>query len=565
MEFSELESKFLLQLKSNDNKCIKTIEKNKKLVEEYLGKNANPTGINNFVDGFNNIVVEAKKSIVKNPLKLFEKVLKHPLFSQVLITFNNSDVLIKACKVGNKDVIKWLLSSMKVSPYVQDKDGMSALMYAAQCGFNFVIKPFLKDSRCLNLEDKDVNNVLYYAVRNSEFIDDKSDNQFALDLINSAININHFNHNGETILTYCSKYDKYNSICWYLIKNLDIDVNIADNNGFTPAMYIAERGMFKVFSSLNKRNCNYGYMDSHGQSVLSILIDKLYSKNNLSAPYEHYVKCLSILVNRQSDFNIPVDKEGNTAVMISEMLDDNITIAYCAQTLEKLDLSVKNKYGENITSLAVKFDRIKILKLLRSNPTFDYYYRDSINQNTLLILSAINNFTLTKELVENDPSIINEVNSKNENALIVATKVNNIEQIKLLLQYGINVNQQDELGNTALYYAVEMEEAYLVHLLVNKHADIHIKNNEGRSPFDLANKLGNQKVLIALNHPSANIEKPESKKPSKYEESIRQYLTPYITNNYPDYKISLDEQTKKKHIFYGLKEIEFINSLVVPY
>jgi len=61
MEFSELESKFLLQLKSNDNKCIKTIEKNKKLVEEYLGKNANPTGINNFVDGFNNIVVEAKK------------------------------------------------------------------------------------------------------------------------------------------------------------------------------------------------------------------------------------------------------------------------------------------------------------------------------------------------------------------------------------------------------------------------------------------------------------------------------------------------------------------------
>jgi len=33
---------------------------------------------------------------------------------------------------------------------------------------------------------------------------------------------------------------------------------------------------------------------------------------------------------------------------------------------------------------------------------------------------------------------------KNENTLIVVSKINNYDTVKLLLKYGINVNQQDE-------------------------------------------------------------------------------------------------------------------------
>jgi len=51
---------------------------------------------------------------------------------------------------------------MNVSPYIQDEDGMSALMYAAQHHFIFVIKPYLHDSRCLNLEDNNGENVLFH-------------------------------------------------------------------------------------------------------------------------------------------------------------------------------------------------------------------------------------------------------------------------------------------------------------------------------------------------------------------------------------------------------------------
>lgn len=52
-----------------------------------------------------------------------------------------------------------------------------------------------------------------------------------------------------------------------------------------------------------------------------------------------------------------------------------------------------------------------------------------------------------KELLENDPNIINDVNCKNENALIITTKINQVKAIETLVDYGININQQDDLDN----------------------------------------------------------------------------------------------------------------------
>jgi len=38
-------------------------------------------------------------------------------------------------------------------------------------------------------------------------------------------------------------------------------------------------------------------------------------------------------------------------------------------------------------SLAVKFNYGQVLKHLKSNPTFDHFYLDSINQNIFIIFS----------------------------------------------------------------------------------------------------------------------------------------------------------------------------------
>jgi len=555
MEFAQFENEFLLQLKSKNSGCLKLIDMNKTLIEENLGEHADLKKLDKFVDGINNIIIVTENNIMKNNFKLFEKVLKHPYFKKVLYTFNNSDVLVKACKVENKSAAKWLLSNMNVSPYVQDEDGVSALMYAAKCGFNFVLKPFFKDSRCMNLEDKYGNNVLFYAVQNPKLIPNEGVSDFATNLINSDVDINHINHKGETILTYCIKNDLYKPINLYLLRNVNIDVNIADEDGITPAMYLASKGRYSEFVTLHRKNCNYEYIDMNGESVLSIIIKKLYTpqKYRKGESYESYVRVMSALVNCQSDFNIPIDKDDNTPFMIILIVNDSYTTAFCARFLMKLDLSVKNKYGESATSLVFKTKHYEIMKYLRNNPTFDYHYRDSINQNTLLMISAINNPAAMRDLLENDPSIINEVNNKNENALIIASKINNIESVRILLDKGIDVNQQDDMGNTALHYAVEIQNPYLAYRLVSKNANIHIKNNDGMSALENAKKLGNEDIIHALTDASYKVDKASSSETeanhTKYEEEIQKYLTPYITNEYPDFVSTPAMNSVKKEIY----------------
>jgi len=488
-----------------------------------------------------------------NNFKLIENVLSHPSFNKILEKFNNSNVLLRACQVGNKRAAKWLMT-MNINPYLQDNDGMSAPMYAAQQGFDFVIKPFLYDSYCMNLVDKNGENVLFHALRNPKFITQEANennfNQFPTDLINSSVHINHTNKKGETVLTYCIKNDIFKPINQYLLRNPNMDVNIADNNGIPAVMYLTKKGRYSEFVNLHKRNCNYDYIDMKGQSALSILMKNIYSttKESDAEMFGYYIRILIAMVSYQCDCNIPIDSDENTAFMVCLIMNDTSLATFFAKHLKKLDLSVKNKYGENGTSLCFKFGLIDDLyPIIKNNVTFDYHYRDSVNQNTLLMLSAINNPSIMKELLENDPSIINEVNCKNENALIISTKINHIEVVKILLERGINVNQQDCIGNTALHYAVIIQKPYLIQLLVAKKVNIHLKNQEGKSALDIAYELKDHDDIIQaltstahFNSLSILVDKNESEVDvdNSHYKRTQNYLTPYANNDYPDYEIT---------------------------
>lgn len=584
MNYDQFQAEFLSKLKLKNKNILEIIENNKTLIQEYLGENAaNPQRINSFVNEINNIIldnsnnnlitiiIDDKKNPFNNKYDLIEKVLNHSYFSKVLEVFTNSDILIRACKIGNKNAIKWLLT-MNINPYVQDENGMSALIYAAQQNFDFVIKPFLRDSRCLNLEDKCGENVLFHCMRNQKFLMDDvaNNNKYQNSLIlDSDININHTNIKGESILIYCAKNNIIPPIKKFLLRHTGIDVNIADNHDKTAAMYLTEKGRYSELLELNKKSCNYDYINRYNESVMSILINKMYShRDNLDLiPYENYIHIMNDMVNNQFDFNYPIDNDENTPFMVMLIVNDITTAKYCAKYLKKLDLSVKNKYGENATSLCYKLNHYDILPLFKKNPTYNYSYRDPLNQNTLLMISAINNPAAMKELLENEPEIINEVNAKNENALIIATKINKIKAVEILLERGINVNHQDSLGNTALHYALDIQSPPLIRLLMTKKPDVHLKNNEGKSPMDLATEINetetNRELLTMLSNPSGNLKTIKFSQPisTKYVEVIQNYTTPCANNDYPEYKPTTKWENSKKEI-YKIKSGTFKTILI---
>ncbi|CAH2322147.1 ankyrin repeat domain-containing 22 [Pelobates cultripes] len=83
--------------------------------------------------------------------------------------------------------------------------------------------------------------------------------------------------------------------------------------------------------------------------------------------------------------------------------------------------------------------------------------------------------------------------------LIMISKTKQNEKlIRLLVEYGVDVNVQDYLGNTALYYACKMKSQTIVPILIDAQADPYLKNKDGESPMDIATRLKFTKIMSSL-------------------------------------------------------------------
>jgi len=80
--------------------------------------------------------------------------------------------------------------------------------------------------------------------------------------------------------------------------------------------------------------------------------------------------------------------------------------------------------------------------------------------------------------------------------LIKAAENKDRNKVRDLLEIpGINVNQQDITGCTALHYAMRHNIESMVDCLAAKGADATIKNRAGRTPIDNAMYYGNELIV----------------------------------------------------------------------
>lgn len=82
--------------------------------------------------------------------------------------------------------------------------------------------------------------------------------------------------------------------------------------------------------------------------------------------------------------------------------------------------------------------------------------------------------------------------------LINAVKNNDLNAVQNLLNNGENVNAVNDQGNSALHYAVAMDNADITKLLLRSGANINIENSKGWSPIKIAEKKNVQNVTAVL-------------------------------------------------------------------
>jgi len=365
-----------------------------------------------------------------------------------------------------------------------------------------------------------------------------------------------------------------------------MDFNHIDNNDKNALMYLVENGDCESIASISKiRNIDIdvNYRNKDNEGVLSILVSKLYElyttedrgiNNRKILPY---IKILMVLMDMGCDLNVPIDEDGNTILMFFMMVGDTCTTNYIIEKCDQLDFSIKNKYGVSVTELSLRMEEEGevLKKRFLNHPQFDYYYQDE-HQNNILMYYCLKQllgcyYTALREIkARNKQKLLIQANDKSEDIVILSTKLG---YGKYLNSYSyianfINVNHQDHLGNTALYYAIKIKDKFAVNYLLYHQADIHIKNNQGVSAFDLSKQINDETINEVIQHPISPeaFKEQEEKKNTKLlifekKKSTNEKLEDYIQNyQIKNYQSDYPEVLNPKEYTYKVCEYRYLKS-----
>jgi len=409
-DFESFSTLILKQLAVGDKKALSTIDDHSKLIEQCLSNPKNDY-MKNFVNDFNTVIVESKMK----KYKIFENVLNHKLFENVLTVFKNSDVLIRACEALNKNAAEWLLT-MGLNYNVQAESGATALMESAfRPTLYSVFENLLKSNVDVNIVDNNGNTALFYATKNPKSLKTL--------LKKSDIDINHLNKDDDSVLTYCCRMDRVGTLD-ILINQKSLDPNHTNRDGKTAAMYLVENAQYQILKPfvLNNR-INPNYKSKLGQTLVHCFFNKYYQHCNGDIEHiqlfnrsgylrnKRYAYTLMTLIDLKCDFNVPVDADGNSPIMVLLMMKDYVT---CQYLLEKcghlIDLSKSNYNGINASYLSLfispevfegltfKDNDIFSLKVLKKaftdNPTFDKRYMSNDDINITETLKITNKYQI---------------------------------------------------------------------------------------------------------------------------------------------------------------------------
>ncbi|OUM62644.1 hypothetical protein PIROE2DRAFT_61756 [Piromyces sp. E2] len=412
---------------------------------------------------------------------------------------------------------------MSINYYTQDKNGMTAIMYAVENKeLLFVVETLIANGDDnVHLTDIDGNNALFHAINNYEAFEK---------LLRTKIDVNHQNKEGDTVFIVCCKNeinDPYHKIVKLLVPRHKIDTTHKNNEGKTGLTYLIKNGRYRSINHIDgylnidqndKINDKKYLINETNLYDLIPIINTIYDSTDdideMSKKLSDYSRVILALIKFGFNLNKEIDSFGNTLMMYFMMKEDYTSMKYLLK-YDELDLSIQNQLGNNL--------------LIHS-----------------IVRDDLDSFLNTLSALSDKKEIVDYQNNQNETALIIASKLGRYKFLTNFFLDMCDINHQDCLGNTALFYAIKIKDKYIINLLAHHHADVTLKNKQGVSPMDLANELKEEDILEILNKPMTRYEMEKKLKKSgsnkgifssllnkkNTDEKLEEYVRNYQINNY---------------------------------
>lgn len=301
----------------------------------------------------------------------------------------------------NKPHIIKLLYENGADINIKDHRGDTALMAACSSKNINSIKLLIDYGSNVNEMNNEGSNALLYIGDNLEI---------AQLLIANGIEINHMNNNGLSPLNYAVKMN-YLPLIQLYIKN-GADLNLKDKNNNTIAMNIKNVSQETILFLINHGMDIY-VKNNAGQTILFSLI------------YYNPMIMEFILKYISNDNNSNNNKKKDELINAQNSIGDTVLIQACRGDFESAELllkygadpNIRNNSGSNSLMVAIKNDKVNIVRLLIHNG-----------------------------------ADINAIDNEDYTPLMIAVSRNDDKIVELLINAGVDINATNHSGKTALDY-----------------------------------------------------------------------------------------------------------------
>jgi ankyrin repeat protein len=311
-----------------------------------------------------------------------------------------------------------------------------------------------------------------------------------------GVNINRLNSKSENYLFLTLFNGNINSAIWLLENGIEIDV--ANKDGITPFNIAVENQHHKIVKIiLSKIDQNLNIKDMHGRTLL---------QNSIMLGDHEMAK---ILIEHTADLNSKDNKGQN--ILHDALSYGHIEFIDYLLTLKKLDLNNVDNENNNILhhnfslnndEIALKFINHGVNPNLRNNDGDTYLSKIAqrgVESFNIIEVAIKNGFDINSR-VANKKTILMEVLSalSNTDSADEAKRHSLLMMSQKLIEVGIDINAVNDENESVLFQTIKASDLNSTLMLIEKKININIQNNYGETPFFYACYGGIEKLAITI-------------------------------------------------------------------
>ena len=399
-----------------------------------------------------------------------------------------TSALVAALRQRNIRTTEFILNLGDEDLNQQDSEGKTALMVAAGA-YNLN----------LNFSEIDFENSTPHDLVANKW----TNKEGARLLLKKGADVNLQDNEGRTALMFAAAWGGKGSIVQELLEH-GAAINLQDNAGNTAVDYAVEYWLRN--NPLRKKNLSFHNLNLDNRSKLKAWF-RLWENEGVIQLLLH--NNASVNLSSNESFPTPLTKMLHVEALLNISFDYNTPdskLRIIEQLISNDTIHISNNDGIDALSIAAYYSSVDIFKIVLKH-SYNLNHQDRRGETALMHLVSkrrveVNTIEKLKLLLARKPDL-NLKQRYGKTALMLALRgATSTLGIQLLLDNGASVNERNDIGQTALWYAKDGDK---VRLLVEHKIDVDAQDSDGDTALMTAVRSKDSQKVKALLKYGANV------------------------------------------------------------